>query len=228
MYSMRTLYKLTLASCLLLLTACAATTRIDSTWMNPEAESSPYKNVAVLALMNGESQSEQFESQAVAQLEQKGISAEKGHAFLASNKPTDDKKATREQLEKSLQSAGADGILIFKLIAVDENDTYHPPTLYETEGPYYYDWPYYNYYYPYPVFYDYFDSAWQVTSTAGYWQDTQNYVIETSLYDNKTDRLVWTARSNTVDPKDFQALSQSVIKKVTGKLAKFQLIAATQ
>ncbi len=215
-------YKLLLLSCVLWLSACAATTSIESSWMDASFDKKPFKNIAVVALFNGKAESRQFEAQAVTALEQQGVTAEQGHVFL-----TDGKKYSHKEMEKALSKVGADGILIFKLIAVDENDTYIPPTVFAAEGPYDYDWPYYDYYHPYPLYYNYFDSARQVTATPGYWQDTKSYVIETALYDNASDHLVWTVKSDTRDPKNFAALAKSVITKVTGKLSEFQLIAST-
>lgn len=223
MTTMLSRYKLILLSCVLWLSACAAPTHIESSWMDTSFDKKPFKNIAVVALFNGITESREFEAQAVTALEQQGVTAEHGHDFLTSGK-----KYSHAELEKALSKVGADGILIFKLIAVDENDTYIPPTVYEGTGPYYDEWPYYNYYYPYPYYYDYYDSAYQVTATPGYWQDTQYYVIETALYDNASDRLVWTAKSDTRNPENFDALAESVIAKVTNKLEQSELIAAAE
>lgn len=203
--------------------ACATGPRtvFDSTWEDPTYADSPFTRIALLANFRTESDSRQFEQEIAASLEERGIAAVQGHMFL------DDGRAySQEEMEARLHDVDAEGILISKLIAVDEERVYHPPAGYLRGMPpgMIRGNPYFWYYYPHWNYYSYWRSSFGVTRARGYWREHRYVIVETSLYDNRTNQLVWTGKSETMEPREFSALADSIARAVTRRLSELDLI----
>ena len=83
------------------------------------------------------------------------------------------------------------------------------------------------YYTPSPTssFYWYWRSSADVTLAPGYWIEQTFVVAETALFDNRNDRLLWTAKSATMDDERFQRTSESLVRAVARELFAADLIA---
>jgi hypothetical protein len=203
---------LTLLTALPLL-GCSATT-IQSTWSDPTFAREPFDRVAVVALFDTVAESRTFEQSAARELEQRGVDAVPAYTILG-----DESMLEQDELRAELASAGIDGILIYRLIAVDERNVYRNPTPFLTV-PRTMVWgdPYYWYYYPRWDYYSHWRSTWDVTRSRGYWESLAYVIVESSLYDAEMDRLVWTAKSETVDGAQFETLAESVAAETTDRL----------
>lgn len=116
-----------------------------------------------------------------------------------------DEAALREVIKKS----GAKTILITHLVSADEKDFYQPDNL--TIGTNSYSRGLYGYY---PFIY-------QSVYSAGSYNSTTKVTLETSLYDIATEKLMWTARSQSIDPvmtrKYYQQLIDLFISDLKAK-----------
>lgn len=199
------------------LAGCTLTpTRIESSWYDPSFDGAPFERVAVLALFDTAAESRNFETLAVENLRNRGVDAIPGHEILAP-----DVRYSQEEMENELREADVEGVLIFRLIAMDERRVYQPPTEYVSAMPPGVVWadPFYWYYYPQWNYYWHWRSTWTVTRSPGYWQEYTYVTVESSLYDNETDRLVYTAKSGTVDGDSFDRFAQSVADEVVDRIA---------
>jgi hypothetical protein len=84
--------------------------------------------------------------------------------------------------------------------------------------------PFYWYYEPGPSYYWYWRSTYNVTHSPGYWEQYSYLVVETSLYDAREDRLVWTAKSSTMDDQMFQNVASSIAATVTRELVAMDIV----
>lgn len=207
----------------LLTAGCAVSpTRIESSWRDPTFTGQGFERIAVLALFDTEADSRNFETTAAAQLLDRGIDAVAGHTLLDPSV-----RYTQEEMERELMSADVDGLLIFRLIAVDERQVYRQPTEFLPPMPPGIMWgdPFYWYYYPHWHYYWHWRSSWAVTRSRGYWEEYTYVIVESSLYDNETDRLVFTAKSETLDGERFDRLAASVANEITDNLVGLDLVA---
>jgi len=196
-------------------------TRIESSWQDPTFTGSGLERIAVLALFDTEAESRSFETEAVTRLLESGVDAIAGYSLLDPGI-----RYTQEEMERELMSADVDGLLIFRLIAVDERQVYRRPTDYLSAMPpgIVLGDPFYWYYYPHPHYYWHWRSSWAVTRNRGYWEEYTYVIVESSLYDNETGRLVWTAKSQTMDGTRFDRLAASVADQITGDLVGLELL----
>jgi hypothetical protein len=207
----------------LVTSACSSLTTIESSWRDPTYSRRPFERVAVVALFDSTSESRQFEENAAQALEAQGVEAVRGYTLL-----DDDRMYEQEELRAKLADSDVDGILIYRLIAVDEQDLYRAPTPYLNVPPGVLgDDPYYWYYYPSSQYYWYWRSSLDVTSSEGYWEELRFVIVESSLYDAEKDQLVWTAKSSTIDDTQFEAVSTSIARKVTRELEQLGALGST-
>jgi hypothetical protein len=133
----------------------------------------------------------------------------------------------QDELRDELAKADVDGILIYRLIAVDERNVYRNPTPYlHVPGALIWGDPYYWYYYPRWDYYWHWRSTWDVTRSPDYWEPRAYVIVESSLYDATMDRLVWTAKSETIDGARFEAVAESIVVKTADRLVDLKFIEA--
>jgi hypothetical protein len=74
-------------------------------------------------------------------------------------------------------------------------------------------------------FYGYYGGYWD----QGYYTETDQYVkVETSLWDVRTAKLIWTASSETENPSSAQDAITSVVSTITKSLTDARLIPAAR
>ena len=200
-------------------------TTIESSWLDPTFDrSEPFDRIAVVALFDTAAESRTFEQNAARALEERGVQAIEAYSIV-----DDERMLEQDELRSKLAEANADGILIYRLIAVDERQIYRAPTPYLHVPPAIMRGdPFYWYYYPSWDYYWYWRSSWDVTRSPGYWEPHSFVVIESSLYDARKDQLVWTAKSETLDDRQFDALAESIVDKITDELVALDAVAASE
>ncbi len=198
---------------------CTATT-IQSAWTDPTFARDPFERIAVVALFDTVAENRTFEENAARELEERGVAAVPSYTMVG-----DDRMYEQDELRAELAEADVDGILIYRLIAVDERNVYRNPSpyLHLPLGAVWGD-PYYWYYYPRWDYYSHWRSTWDVTRSPGYWEPRAYVIVESSLYDARRDRLVWTAKSETMDGEQFDALAESIAAKVTDELVAINVV----
>ena len=215
---------------------CVTSTTIQSSWVDPTFDRSPFRRVAVVALFDTDAENRSFEQEAARALEAKGVDAVEAYTIVG-----DEKMLEQNELREKLVDANVDAILIYRLIAVDERQYYRPPTPYlhipggigpgdpdplGRGDPFRHRDPFYWYYYPRANYYSYWRSTWDVTHSPGYWEQHSYVVVESSFYDADMGQLVWTAKTETMDDAEFNATTESIVNRVTKKLVALRAVGA--
>jgi hypothetical protein len=213
----------------ILLSACLANrTTIESSWADAEFSGPPLDRVAIVALFPTRADSLAFERNAADYLAANGVEAVPAHALLTPAASQElDESAVREQLAAA---ANVDGVLLFRLVAVDERREYQVPTPYLLNAPPDGTPPAFSANPPPDPSYYWFSSDAAVapvdeTAVPGYWIEQTFLVAETALFDNRHDRLLWTAKSETMDDARFARTSESIVRTVARQLFAMDLIA---
>jgi len=182
----------------LLLSACAST-QLTSVWKDPSYQTRPAK-ILVIGLAKSPLNRRLFEDEFVRQLEAHNTSAIASYTVL-----TDAQQGNQADIAKKVAELGADTVLITRLVSKKVVQVYVPGTPYYPP-PYYDTWP--NYYaYGYRYMY-----------TPGYIANDEYAVIETNLYDAKTDKLIWAASSETGINDSDKNLIKSYIKVMVNSM----------
>jgi len=160
-----------LASCLLV--GCAAT-KIENTWTATQPPAQPIQKFAVFAVTGSPSGRIAYEETLTTRLKDAGLPAVPGYDLV-----TYDEHPSKEEVMRRLEDKQIDGALVSR---VDRRTTTTQSTPVWVGGGYAVG--FYDYYYT-PV------------AMGTYTTESNEFVVETVLYDLRDNRPYWMARSNT-------------------------------
>ena len=189
-----------------LLVACGTTTEIPNAWHNPAHEGSPYQKVFVIGVGENDTNRRLFEDQFAATLSDKGGVASPSYGALPHSE-----RLTEPQIRGAIQGGGYDGVVVTRLLGVEEKTEYVPPRTYTVPGHYY-------------GYYGYYGSSWDVVHEPGYYQTHTIVRLETNLYDVGSGDLVWSGQSETFNPSSLADSIDSVTKAVAKRMRKESLV----
>lgn len=193
-----------------LFTACAPSTQITKVWTDPSVNAStikPFNKVLVIAQLKDDSSRRIAEDKIVA-------SSPKGN-FVASYsylKPTQqDQKLVVDDLLRD----GVDGIILMRLTDVEKS------TDYVQGNTYYGGWGYGGGYYG---GYGGWGYGGAMYSTPGYYEENKTYYVETNIYDVKSNKLLWSGTTSTLNPTKINEALDEIILAVKTELTNKGLI----
>lgn len=168
---------------LLLLSSCA-TTSLTTTWHDAQySGQNTLQDVLIIGVIKEETIRRLYEDSFAAKFAESNIQAIPSYSLQNS-----DIKPTRESIDRAIAESGAQFVLITRHLGTDRKEHYRPPE------PVYTD-PFYSRYHNYHPF------AYRQMYTPGYTYTVTTVSLEANLYDARTEKLVWSARSQSVDPK---------------------------
>lgn len=192
------------AAVLLTLISCGPTTRLSAVWVAEITQ--PLQSVIILAIDASASGRRKYEDAFVAELNERGMRAIQSYMVL----PLDG-KLREEDLRAAIVQGGYDSAIATRLLAVDQEQIYVPPTEYVTMGGGY-------------GLYGHYGRGYAVRSTPGYIKTNTTVRLETHVYDAKTEKLIWAGHSSTFDPATPRAAIDSVVSLIAKRLENDGLI----
>ncbi len=186
------------------ISACAHT-KLTAVWSDDAYTGGPMKKVLVVVVLDNPVNRKIVESAMVETLKQNGVEG------IASNMVLGSKELSKENLNEAAKENQVDGLMAVRLTGVDEERVYHAP-VYAVPYPYYYTW---DTYYPHMH-----ENVGMPAYTATY----KYYNVETNVYAVSTEKLVWSAASQTVDPRDINKESKEFASKIVRSLKGSNLI----
>jgi hypothetical protein len=189
------------------LIGCAAT-NISSAWKDAAAGTAPFKKVMVVAMSQDMSMRRIAEDTFVKSLP-KNVQGVTSYTFI----PEDELKDVAKVKERCVQG-GIDGVVVYHLVAVDKETRYVPGTTYYTSGAY----PYYGSFGPY------WGASYGMVYEPGYVTEDKIVQIESNAYAVADEKLMWTVRSETINPGSAQQVIDEVVALTVQKLHEDKVI----
>lgn len=183
-----------------LMTSSCAPGPLSSTWLAPGAVPSQYRDILVLGVATNPRVRRAYEDHFVSALGEIGVKATASHTLIP-----DERLRSAKAVQEAVGRSGADGVVVTYLAAEDTDPsstgtrTHVLPSLYERLYPYY-------------------GHVLGKVTTAGYYADYRALRLETNLYDAARATLVWSGRSEPLDPSSEETMISEVIAAVIGKL----------
>jgi len=183
--------------CLFSLMSCATTT-LKNVWKDKDYQGKP-NNIIIIMVTKSPVTRELVEGMFVAGLDARGNNAVASYKIIPLDQLSD-----RDIVESKIQSTGADAVLVSRLVDQKTIETYTPRVIYGFVPDFYNNWwGYYDY----------------VMIGPGYTDETQVIFAETNLYDIETEKLIWSARSETEMTEGDQQLIKTFVKVMIDRLA---------
>ena len=197
--------RLATAACFTLLTACVTSTTVDQVWHDQTRTTSPIGKTLVIVVAPRKDTSVALESEWVAQLGKRGVDASALHSVLPGESQVD-----QQRVVELVKSRGIDTVLISrwveKKIAQQERSSMAPDPGLQSGS--------------YADTYAAFQSNPTIDATASYSVDQEVAVVETKLYDGKTEKMFWSARSDTMLNDYIAQLMHDFVKLTIKEMAK--------
>jgi len=181
--------------------ACAGT-KLTQTQVDESRQEKPVSNILVLGVTYKEKEEirRSFEDSFVVQLRAVGVEAiSSGNAISI---PTD-LRLEKDEILKAVNKFNNDAVLITYVTGKDEKEDY-------TRS--------------YSGYYGYYGRAYGYAHIPSYSSTNTFYRLATKLYDAKTEKLIWSGISETLNPDSTKQMIDDVIKVVIKDLQKNNLI----
>lgn len=195
-----------------MVTSCAttATTKLKKVWRDSDY-SGKIKKVLVIGVIKRPAIKRFFEIEMAQQLEVRGIEAIAGNLVLPH-----DKEADKDLIVSRLKELNADGVLIARLINRKTVEQYIPGGVSYGRGYYappahYRGWP------------SYYSRSYGTVYGPGYMTRNEVVIVETNLFEADSERLVWSALSDTFVEGDSDKLIRSFVQVMINDLFKQNL-----
>lgn len=188
----------------LVLTACS-TTKVTEQWKDPAFEGK-FNNVLVLSLNADDSKRRLFETGFLAELDRQRVESSASYELLPNHADLE-----KEKIKTAIAGTDIDAVLVMRQVRVKKEDRYVPPRLDYVGDPYY--GSFYGYYGHFAPIY-----------TPGYVAEDTIVHLETNLYAVDGEKLVWSGKTETFNPKDANTYVGEAAKTIVGQLSKAGLI----
>lgn len=199
--------RIAVALVLFLVAAGCSSTKLVNQWENPEYVPVGFNRLLVIGVSRQPGLRRTFEDTFVARLKAEGVGAVPSYQLIPEDGPVPEAR-----LQEAVERAGADGMLITRLVRVEQRTEVSP-----------------GYYAPAPAVaigvYPWYSGAW-----LGYYEPPRVYrydvyISETSLYDVRRNQLVWSGTVQTRDPRDLDREIRHYVDTVIKALKKEQVLA---
>jgi hypothetical protein len=180
--------------------ACATKTSVTQVWQAPTQGPvrAPMRAVLVFGVRSEESTRRILEDEVVAALARNGVRSAPSYAVFVG-----DATPPIDQARKMVDEQHFEGVLVLKLQDIKEEQHYVPPAGHFWNGYYGYGW------------------GWGGYTSPGYMATDEIVTFETTLWDLRgDDRLVWTAQTQTTNPRSGHDFARSLSKAVIPALTK--------
>ena len=186
---------------LLLLPSCSTTTKLTSVWRDDGYQDHP-KKMMIIGGLKTPGNRRIFEDEMVKQLKAVGTDAVVSYAAIPEQAGAD-----RDTIAAKMNDLGADAVLIARVVDKKTVTTYVPGA---RPGPRSGSGGGWHGDYAYP----------------GYTVQDEFAVLQTNLYDLKSDQLIWTAVSETSISEDNDRLIRSFTRVIIDRLVSDRMLAA--
>ena len=176
--------------------SCASSSIVASWHDQSYIDKGILNDVLIIAVTNDETVRRLYEDGFVAQLSSEGARAVPSYSLS-----DPDLEPTKESIEAAVKESGAQSVLITRHLSTDTKEHYRPPQVH-----YVHDDPFYR------GIHRYYPMAYRQVYTPGYNVKVTTVSLESNLYDANNGNLVWTTRSESVDP----AMTKKFVDELIG------------
>ena len=189
-----------IAAVTLIVSACAAT-NFDMTWRDPAFRGRPFAKLLVVGGTDDAANRRIYEDALVGALTRRGVDAVASHTLIPR-----ESDVRRDKIVEAVKASGADGMIATRLIGVETRTTQVPGQATGQEGT--------------DVFRYYSLLESQTIVRADY----QVARLDSTVFDAKTEKMVWWGRSSAFPTEDITTLSRELSESLAKALKSAALL----
>jgi hypothetical protein len=189
------------------LSACnKTTTSIPLSWKNPNYQSGGFQKIFVIGIGESEGTRRSFEDAFAKAIAREGAAAQASWGFLPQSEAL-----TEEQIRYAIEGGDFDGVVITRLMGVDQTQEYVRPSTRTVPS-------------ARSGYYGFYGTSYTMVHEPGYFKTNTRFRLETNLYSVATGDLVWSGQSATLNPESINDVIASMTAAVAKKLKAEKLI----
>jgi len=194
--------------------SCAPSTQITGTWKSPEATATRFNKVIVAALSDNPTVRQTVEDDLAAQLQKRGLAVAKSIDIMPPTMMRSDGSDPGKLLDR-IKTDRHDAILTVAVVDRETESRYIPgTTAYAPMTRFGY----------YGNFRGYYTAFYPTMMSPGYYTEDKIYYLETNLYDAASEKLLWSAQSQTYNPSSLDRSSEKFAALTVSRLQQENLI----
>ncbi len=196
----------------IMLSSCA-NTKFTKQWIDEDFNEEPYDDILVLVVADKMGNRQDAENYIVEKLGETGINAMQSYDILPKTETID-----AEAVDKAIDGLQLDAVIVMYATGVTEEEYFVPTRRFGVYSGYGYGHAHYG------SFYNYYPHAVNYVYIPGY--DNTHFVValETSLFDLKTNKMVWSGQSNTFAPDSVDDVIHNITVLTINELKKKKII----
>ena len=193
-------------------TVSAKSIKIVTSWLNPKYQGQKFHKILVIGVAQNLEVRADFEDEMASKITRPGIETIPGNHILL--RPDPNAKPDFDYLRGQIRDNHIDAVIVSRLLKVDKKVISVPSSTYIAPYPYYYS------------FYGYLGAVYPVVYDPGYEREDTTVSVETNVYaTSKPDGdLVWTAVSDSFNPKSAKKVADGLVKEVPKQMEKDGLL----
>jgi len=193
------------------ITGCTVT-HITSSWKAPNAISGSYKRIMVVGIIQEADRSmrEKMEMHLVGDLRSLGYNAVSAYQEYG---PKTFEKLNEAEVKSKLAESDVDAVITIVLLDKKKERYYVPERVIYS--------PYYTYH---DHFYGYYNSMNYRIGAPGYYEVETKYFWESNLYDLASDKLVYSAQTQSFEPKKTEVVAHEYGQKIVENMLKNKIL----
>ncbi len=192
-----------LISVLALLSSCATTTKLISSWKDDNYAGGHIKSIMIVGVSKDKNNRTLFERVFVEQFKRKGVEAVASIDILSK-----DEEPGKDAIKGAAEKLGIETVMVTHLVSVDKDVEVIPAT-YEYVPVHRYD-----------QLGAYYTQTYARQVAPAYAIDITTVQLESNIYETKTEKLIWSAQSRTISEAFEGEAKYEIIKNVTKSLVK--------
>jgi hypothetical protein len=203
---------ITLCSLTVFIFSCSST-KISSSWKAEGVQTKPYHNIMVWGLITEKDSTirRQMENHLVNDLVRKGY-----HAISSIDvyKAKAYKKLTSKEIIDEFKSTGVDAVITIALLNKEKEEKYYPGGFYNQPANSNIHGSFDRYY----------SGIYERVFTPGYYLTTTTYFWESSLFEVKDDKMIYSVQTKSFDPNTTETLAHENGLKIIRDMVKKKVI----
>ena len=183
-------------------------TTVPLSWRNPSFEQMVFKKLFIIGVGRDDGARRLFEDTFAKAIAARGASAQASWGSLPQSE-----QMSEEQIRAAIDGGNFDGVLVTRLLGVDQDQEYVPPSTHPVPTSYY-GYGYYGYY----------GTSYATVHQPGYFKTNTTFRLETNLFHVASGDLVWSGQSQTVNPDSLKEVIESMTAAIAKKLKAEKLL----
>lgn len=175
---------LLILSLFVLLSGCSSTKLVTS-WSEPDFTEKPFNKLLIVAVMENELQRNLYEDEFVKKLQGSEVTGIAAYSVI----PTKGTHYKESEIREAAEKTDVDAMLIARLVAIKKQERYVPPT-YEYEPAFGHR----------RGFYGYYGMSYRYVSTPGYTTTDTIVELETTVFSTATEKMIWAGSTQSTNP----------------------------